>query len=185
MSSFERNMINKQYDPVWKALKPDAINACEETKVRFRHSLKYNHKLLEIASPPRDILELACGTGIAAVELARQGYDANGMDCPPEAIEVVKNPWKVHRHRRPVAAAGYAELYSRYARRLHPVLRYCVYQPRKTIKALRQISTALGIGGRCLFQFYNKFFAIQHGIGNHHFFNPSGDLFILDPSHHE
>ncbi len=36
---------------------------------------------------PHDILDLACGTGTLAVELARRGYRVHGLDISPQMIE--------------------------------------------------------------------------------------------------
>jgi SAM-dependent methyltransferase len=40
--------------------------------------------------PPRRILDLPCGQGRHAIELARRGYDVTGMDISPFLIEVAR-----------------------------------------------------------------------------------------------
>jgi SAM-dependent methyltransferase len=35
-------------------------------------------------------LELGCGTGTNAVELARRGFDVTGVDCAPRALEIAR-----------------------------------------------------------------------------------------------
>lgn len=188
MLSSKLEIINKQYNPAWKALKPDAIKAYEETKAQFQHTLKYFCGLLEISPPPRDILELACGTGIAAVELARQGYNVTGIDCSPEAIEVAKIlqkhtstsvQWQQDDMRsfNLDAPVDYILLWD--------VVFGIFASSEEDSKVLRQISTALKAGGRCLFQFYNKSFAIHHGIEDRYIYNQSENLFVLDQPNHE
>ena len=48
----------------------------------------YVHDLLQHHAPGvRDVLELGCGTGAHAVEMARYGYDVKGVDLSPAMVE--------------------------------------------------------------------------------------------------
>src|SRR5439155_1007169 len=40
--------------------------------------------------PPRRILDLPCGQGRHAIELARRGYEVTGMDISPYLIEIAR-----------------------------------------------------------------------------------------------
>jgi SAM-dependent methyltransferase len=48
------------------------------------------NRLLRYLSPPGDarILDLACGSGRHAIELASKGYDVTGIDLSPESIRI-------------------------------------------------------------------------------------------------
>ena len=48
------------------------------------------HRLLAYLSPPGEarILDLACGSGRHAIELASKGYDVTGIDLSPESIRL-------------------------------------------------------------------------------------------------
>lgn len=48
------------------------------------------NRLLRYLSPPSDarILDLACGSGRHAIELASKGYDVTGIDLSPESIRI-------------------------------------------------------------------------------------------------
>ena len=180
--------IRKQYDPTWKALSPRSIDEYEKTREDFQITLGYFHDLLEILPPPRDILELACGSGIAAVELARLGYRVTGLDCSSEALNVART---LEQH------AGVKVLWiqddMRYFKLDEPVDYILLWDvvfgifasPQEDFKVLERISNALHTGGRCLFQFYNKAFATQHGIEDRYFYVPAEDVFILDEVTHD
>ncbi len=184
MPTPELETINRQYDPVWKALKPNLVKTYEEARGRFRHSLKLFCDLLQVEAPPKDIVELACGSGIAAVELAKRGYNVIGIDCSPQAIEVAKMlsqhacakvRWQQDDMRsfRLDAPVDYVLLWD--------VVFGIFGSAEEDAKVLRCISEALRSEGRCLFQFYNKDFAIHHGIENCYRYDRRHDLFVLDP----
>ncbi len=188
MPTPELETINRQYDPVWKALKPDLVKTYEEARGRFRRSLKHFCDLLQIEAPPRDIVELACGSGIAAVELAKQGYNVIGIDCSPQAIEVAKMlsqhagakvRWRQDDMRsfRLDAPVDYVLLWD--------VVFGIFGSAEEDAKVLQRISEALRPGGRCLFQFYNKDFAIHHGIENCYYYDHHQDIFMLDSANQE
>jgi len=188
MPTLTLDNIRKQYDPVWKALKPDAIDSYEEIKDRFQYTIKHFSDLLEILPPPRNILELACGTGIAAVELARLGHNVTGIDCSSEALEIaktleqhvnVKIQW-LHDDMRCFQIDDPMDYIL-----LWDVVFGIFASTREDSQVLERISQSLKMGGRCLFQFYNKSFAIQHGIENRYFYNQTQDLFLLDHSNNE
>jgi glycine/sarcosine N-methyltransferase len=47
--------------------------------------------LTEIAGrPPKNVLDIACGTGTYAIELAKEGYSVTAVDLDAEMIEVLK-----------------------------------------------------------------------------------------------
>jgi methyl halide transferase len=53
-------------------------------------SRELQHVLAEAGILPCRALELGCGTGTNAVELARRGFDVTAVDCAPRAIEIAR-----------------------------------------------------------------------------------------------
>lgn len=177
--------IREQYDPVWKGLKPNAVESYERVQVQFQHTLDHFCELLELSEPARNILELACGTGIAAVELARRGHKVTGIDCSSEALAIART---LQRHANVRVHWQNADMRSfQVDEPMDYILLWDVVfgifaSSHEDSKVLAQISRALKAGGRCLFQFYNKAFAMQHGIEDRYFYDQAQDLFLLDHS---
>lgn len=44
-----------------------------------------------IGNPPKDVLDLACGTGSLAIKLSQLGYDVTGIDLDEQMIKVAQN----------------------------------------------------------------------------------------------
>ena len=44
----------------------------------------------ETGIAPCRALELGCGTGTNAIELARRGFDVTAVDCAPRALEIAQ-----------------------------------------------------------------------------------------------
>jgi len=53
---------------------------------RLAAELPFIERLVPQAGSPRYVLDAACGTGMHAVALARQGYQVAGADISPEMI---------------------------------------------------------------------------------------------------
>jgi len=55
-----------------------------------RPSSELRRLINELAIAPCRVLEIGCGTGTTAVDLARQGYDVTAVDVAPLAIEAAR-----------------------------------------------------------------------------------------------
>src|SRR3989442_7104410 len=78
--------------------------------------------------PPLRILDLPCGQGRHAIELARRAYEVTGMDLSPYLIGVAKAPaeaggfegrWLERGTRRPVPGDSFKLVFSLFTRFVH------------------------------------------------------------------
>lgn len=147
------------------------------------HMVKLSDRLeawLE-AQPPQTILDLACGTGAPTVALALKGYSVTGLDLTPAMLDIA---------RKGAAAKGaaltwicgdmrsidYQEVFD------HVMLRDVIFGVLETRQEdadlIRRMAIATKTGGRCLFEVYNKQFAMLHGIEGTLFYDASRDAFV-------
>ena len=69
---------------------PGYLELYDETlRERTPREIDQLERLLQLR-PPRRILDLPCGQGRHAIELARRGYDVTGVDLSPYLLEVAK-----------------------------------------------------------------------------------------------
>lgn len=58
----------------------------------YDHEVEFVSTLLnEYSSQPKSVLELGCGTGRHALQLARLGYDVHGVDLSPDMVKQAEN----------------------------------------------------------------------------------------------
>ena len=136
--------------------------------------------LLE-ASPPARILDLACGSGSTTIALAMRGYDITGIDCTPPLLETARQmdsrkggdlPWRCE-DMRTLSDEGELD---------HVCLRDVVFSIFETQEEdgdlIQRMAHALRSGGRCLFEVYNREFAMQHGVEGILSYDPLEDRFM-------
>jgi ubiquinone/menaquinone biosynthesis C-methylase UbiE len=73
------------YDTLMKGI--DYSDWVEYTVELFK---RFGHK-------PKRILDLACGTGTATIELARRGFEVTAIDLSNEMLEILKKKRKAHK----------------------------------------------------------------------------------------
>ena len=71
------------------------------SNVPYRLWVDYLQKILaRIGAKPRNVLDVACGTGNVTEEIYDRGYDVVGIDIQPEMIEIARN--KAEESSRPI-----------------------------------------------------------------------------------
>jgi ubiquinone/menaquinone biosynthesis C-methylase UbiE len=66
--------------------------------IEYREWIDYTVALFDLAGlKPKKILDLACGTGSATVELVRRGFEVIGLDKSPQMLKVFKTKKKAHK----------------------------------------------------------------------------------------
>ncbi len=139
-------------------------------------------KFLE-CKPPARVLDLASGTGCETIELARRGYEVIGLDCTPAMLEIGR---EMARLQRATVAWVVRDMRSiRYENEMDYVLMRDVIfgifeNGREDMLVLRNITRAVKPGGRCLFEVYNKEFAVEHAVEDKFTYDPGTDRFVRD-----
>jgi 2-polyprenyl-3-methyl-5-hydroxy-6-metoxy-1,4-benzoquinol methylase len=136
--------------------------------------------LLE-ARPPARILDLACGCGPATTALALQGFDVTGIDCTPASIEIAQRMSKEKGAStrwlcEDMRTINYHEAFDYVC--LRDVIFGVFDNKEEDADLIRRISLALKPSGRCLFEVYNKEFALRHGIERQLFYDEQADRFV-------
>lgn len=136
--------------------------------------------LLE-AEPPARILDLACGSGASTSALALKGFDVTGMDCVPARIDVARRmsqqkgavvQWLCEDMRRLDSKEKFDCVC------LRDVM-FGVFEAAEEDQDLvRRIAAALKPGGRCLFEVYNREFALEHGVERRLFLDRVSGRFV-------
>jgi len=132
------------------------------------------------ATPPARILDLACGTGSFAVAWSLSGFQVVGIDCTPAMIGVAKGMSKekgasVEWLCEDMRQIQYSDEFEYVC--LRDVIFSIFETEEEDLDLIRRISLALKPGGRCLFEVYNKEFAIQHGIEREFLYHADTDRF--------
>jgi SAM-dependent methyltransferase len=126
------------------------------------------------AEPPATILDLACGAGSASIALAQLGFSVVGVDCTPAMLEVaremaaakgVKAQWILGDMREIAYEDEFDYVF------LRDVIFGVFDTEQEDHDLVRRIAAALRTGGRCLFEVYNKEFALGHGVENAFFYD--------------
>ncbi len=182
LSSIE--VITNQFNHSYALSRTQAINQFEPAVPLIEQSISKFARLLDMKSPPAKILDLACGTGMMSVVLAKQGYDVTAMDCSFEGLKTgqeiakrmdVKIDWQQTDMRSFVTSEPFDYIF------LYDVIFGSCNTHTENEMVLTQIAKALKKGGRCLLEVYNKEFAIKNSIENKFFFNQEDDWFYPDP----
>ena len=136
--------------------------------------------LLE-ARPSAKILDLACGSGGVATALALDGFSVTGIDCTPAMLELGREVSK----RKDVAVEWLLQDVREieYKDEFDYVLLWDVWfgifdNEEEDRDLIHRVGSALKTGGRCLFEVYNKEFALIHGTENTFFYDESLDRFV-------
>jgi 2-polyprenyl-3-methyl-5-hydroxy-6-metoxy-1,4-benzoquinol methylase len=138
------------------------------------------------SKPPARVLDLACGSGSATIELARRGYDVIGLDCTSVLLDVAREmaaertvdvEWICADMRR----IAYEEEMD------YVLLRDVIFgvfeAEGEDRDLLRRMAQALKPEGKCLLEVYNKAFAQKHKIQNLLVYDESLDRFVLPDAH--
>jgi 2-polyprenyl-3-methyl-5-hydroxy-6-metoxy-1,4-benzoquinol methylase len=133
------------------------------------------------AKPPAKVLDLACGCGGATTAIALRGFDVTAIDCTPAALEIARRMSK--QKGAPVEWLCQDMRTIRYEREFDYVcLRDVVFgifeREGEDLDLIRRIALALKAGGRCLFEIYNKEFALRHGVEGVLFYDESSGRFV-------
>ena len=123
-------------------------------------------RLLKYLSPPDDarILDLACGSGRHAIELASNGYDVTGIDLSPESIRMASRSESDNLHF--------------YVHDMRNLFRTCYFnyifnfftsfgyfeRPAENERAMRAISSGLVNGGILVIDYLNVVRAVRQLI---------------------
>ena len=126
------------------------------------------------------VLDVACGTGAEAVELASRGFSVTGLDFSSEALmiaavlaeerEVIVN-W-VCADMRHLGPGSYDAIL------LRDVIFGCFPSDEDNGRVLDEVRDALRPGGRFLLEVYTKEFAVRHGIERKLVYSQEQDLFF-------
>jgi len=137
-------------------------------------------RLLE-ARPPARILDLACGTGVVTTALALRGFEMTGIDCTPAMLDVARRMSKQKGAAVTWVCADMREF--SYVDEFDCVLLWDVIfgvfeKEGEDEDLIARIARALKPGGRCLFEVYNKEFALAHGVENRYFYDEISGRFV-------
>jgi len=158
----------------------------DEFHLRLSQKVDHFISLLE-CKPPAKMLDLACGTGSATIELARRGYEVTGLDCTPAMLDIaremsrktgVRVTWILGDMRK----ITYEDEMD-YVLLWDVIFSVCENEEEDRI-ILSNIARALKPKGRALFEVYNKEFAITHGIEKKYFYDKTTDRFVVDRKLH-
>ena len=136
--------------------------------------------LLE-SRPPSKILDLACGRGDVAIVLAQRGYDVTALDYDPAMLAVAQELTRFKpNHVKWICADMRTITYK--AEMDYVLLRDVIFSNFDSCaddrKLLRCIADALKPGGRCLFEVYNKEFALSYPVENMFVYDNTCNLFL-------
>lgn len=136
--------------------------------------------LLE-AKPPARILDLACGTGPSTAALALKGFEVTGLDCTPASIEIARRmsaqrgasvEWLCEDMR----LLGYRDQFDYVC--IRDVI-FGIFESRQEdLDLIGRMARAVKPGGRCLFEVYNKQFALEYGVEGALFYDSELDRFV-------
>lgn len=158
----------------------------DEFHPRLSQQVDHFISLLE-CKPPAKILDLACGTGSATIELARRGYEVIGLDCTPAMLDIAKemsrkkgvNVTWIPGDMRKITYEDEMD----YVFLWDVIFSVCENEEEDRI-ILSNITRALKPVGRALFEVYNKEFAITRGIEKKYFYDKTTDRFVVDRKLH-
>lgn len=173
-----------QYDEILKSKKEDMLASFDKLYSSICQVVDDFSKLLDLRPPPANVLELACGTGLASIELARRGYQVTAIDCSREALSISREFAKkmdveVRWIQGDMRAFDFGNNMD-YVLLWDVVFGICARE--EDFLVLKNISHSLKSKGRCLFEVYNKEFAVGKGIENTYFYDSSKDFFVIGNS---
>lgn len=138
--------------------------------------------LLDLKQPAR-ILDLACGTGITTAAFAEEGHDVTGLDCTPAMLAYARALARRGGHQVRWTLGDIRALpflrESFDAVLLRDVVFGIFASPAEDMLAMREMARVLALGGKCLFEVYNKEFARYHGIENTYAYDAGTDRFTV------
>ena len=147
---------------------------------KIQEQVNHLEQILE-CHPPARILDLACGTGTATIEMARRGYNMVGLDCTPATLEIAK---EMAAKKNVTAGWVLRDMRTiRYEQEFDYVLLrdvvFGVFGPKCEHElVLGNIARALRPHGRLLLEVYNRQFAIDHGVENRYLYDGVRDIFV-------
>lgn len=137
--------------------------------------------LMEVR-PPATLLDLACGTGAETVAFALDGFETTGVDCTPAALSAARRlssekgvevQWRCCDMR----AIDDREEFDVVC--LRDVV-FSIFETEDEDRDLiHRISAALRTGGKCLFEVYDKAFALRNGIERRYHHDEHTNRFVL------
>src|SRR2546429_6154095 len=143
----------------WRSWLGAAYFALYDDTLRERTPIEIDQlEALLALRPPRRILDLPCGQGRHAIELARRGYDVTGADLSPYLLSVaaergrargVRVRWLSADMRRPIAGETFEVVLN-----LFTSLGYFADEADDR-KVVRAASAMLGPGGRFVLELMN------------------------------
>ena len=181
LSSIE-NLV-QQFNESFKNTQQEILQQFDQIRPRVEKGVEKFKKLINLPNPPATILDLACGTGMASLVLAKQGYDVIGLDCSEEGLKTGKAlanglgldiTW-VLGDMRDFELEKHVDFVL-----LYDVIFGCCNTQNENEMVLKSISSSLKSGGRCLLEVYNKEFATKNNIENVFFYNQEKDWFFPD-----
>ena len=147
---------------------------------RINNKIKRIETLIN-CSPSSSILDLYCGVGFESVEMARKGYKVLGMDCCNKKLKIALEA-ALKKKTTLTLQLGDLRDFDFKEQMDFVLLRDVVFGTCKEVdnnKIIANISRALKPRGRCLFEVYNKEFAMKFGVENRFFYHNETDCFLL------
>lgn len=137
---------------------------------------------------PRSVLDLACGTGTAAVLLARKGWKVYGVDGSPHMLEVAKN--KVSKAKVPVefifsdmrkfSLPEKVDL----ALSLFDSLNY-ITNPKEIVHVFARVKANLNENGVFMFDLNTPYFLKYRWDNSFRVFWATDDIFVVESNLHD
>ena len=135
--------------------------------------------MAEVSGSDR-ILDVACGTGAEAVELASRGLCVTGLDFSSAALEIaralargrgVSVEW-ICADMRELPGGDFDVVM------LRDVIFGCFESHEENCRVLDSVASALGKEGRFLLEVYTKEFAVLHGLERRYVYSPDTGTFV-------
>jgi SAM-dependent methyltransferase len=174
--------IQKQYDTFFAKSRDGLLVNWDRVYPRIQKTADKFVQMLEMTLPPAALLDLACGSGGMAAEFARRGYRVTGLDCSSEGLRVAESiTQKIQTHAQWILGdmrsfelsepVDYVLIWD--------VIFGCCASEAEDRMVISNISNSLKVNGRCLFEVYNKAFAIKAGIEDNYDYDLESDRFML------
>ncbi len=140
---------------------------------------------LQLRSGER-ILDIACGRGLEAIELASRGFRVTGVDFSSRALEIAQ---ELAQERQVVVDWVCADMRDLPAGPFDAVMLRdrifgCFESHEDNRRVLDSVASALRKDGRFLFQTYTKQFAILHRLEGRYVYSPDTDTFVCSDCPH-
>jgi ubiquinone/menaquinone biosynthesis C-methylase UbiE len=126
------------------------------------------------------VLDVACGRGAEAIELASRGLWVTGLDFSAAALDIAQELSRERGVHVEWICADMRELPRRSydAVLLRDVIFGCFPTDEDNDRVLDEVRAALRPGGRFLLEVYTKEFAVRHGIEKKYTYSSARDVFV-------